>query len=219
MHRLSFGALSALLLVAALACGTPPASTEDSSQAPATEAPATEASATEPSRVAQDEFWAHLTALCGQAFGGEIIEDSEPDSPLVGRAISMHVRHCTEQRIEIPFHIGEDRSRTWVLTRTEAGLELDHDHRHEDGSPDAVTLYGGTTEGPGTSTRQSFPADDDSRELFEANELAESVSNVWSLEIEPGQRFTYELERPGRYFRADLDLAVPIPAPPPPWGY
>ena len=46
----------------------------------------------------------------------------------------MHVRECSEDAIRIPFHVGEDRSRTWVVTRTANGLRLKHDHRHEDGS-------------------------------------------------------------------------------------
>jgi hypothetical protein len=53
----------------------------------------------------------------------------------------------------------EDRSRTWVITRTATGLRLKHDYRHTDGTPDALTMYGGDTVGPGTAQRQSFPAD------------------------------------------------------------
>jgi hypothetical protein len=55
----------------------------------------------------------------------------------------MHVRTCSENALRIPFHVGDDHSRTWVITRTENGLRLKHDHRHEDGSEDAVTQYGG----------------------------------------------------------------------------
>src|SRR3546814_4385617 len=58
-----------------------------------------------------------------------------------GKAMVMHIRHCTNDRIEIPFHIdglgpngGWDRSRTWIVSRTGAGLRLKHDHRHADGT-------------------------------------------------------------------------------------
>jgi hypothetical protein len=132
------------------------------------------------------------------------------------------VRGCEDpaQRIEIPFHVGEDRSRTWILTRTADGLRLKHDHRHEDGSDDAVTLYGGDTASPGTATRQEFPVDAESIAMFEREGLTASVNNTWAMEIEPGQRFLYELSRPGgRLFRVEFDLAAPVEAPPVPWGW
>jgi hypothetical protein len=130
----------------------------------------------------------------------------------------MHVRHCTPGELRIPFHVGTDRSRTWVLTRTGAGLRLKHDHHHEDGSPDLLTMYGGDTTGPGTATRQEFPADAESKALFERQGLTASLANVWAMEVEPGRRFVYELARPGRLFRVEFDLSRPVPAPPPPWG-
>jgi len=39
------------------------------------------------------------------------------------------------------------------------------------------------------------------------------------MEIEPDQRFVYELTRPeGRRFRVEFDLSTPVPLPPAPWG-
>lgn len=38
------------------------------------------------------------------------------------------------------------------------------------------------------------------------------------MEIEPGDRFVYELSRPNRLFRVRFDLTRAVPAPPPPWG-
>jgi len=64
----------------------------------------------------------------------------------------MEVRSCTEEEIRIPFHVGEDRSRTWVLSRSDSGFRLVHDHRHEDGSADAITGYGGSAEGRETAS-------------------------------------------------------------------
>lgn len=207
-----------LLLTSLVACAPAPQVAESASPAPTVEKPPPQQVA-ENRDSAQDEFWRHLSALCGRAFGGDMVTDDQRDADMVGWALYMHVRRCSDQRIEIPFIVGENRSRTWVLTRTENGLKLEHDHRHEDGSPDTVTLYGGVTEEPGTGTQQSFPADDYSQQLFEENGLIESMYNVWSLEITPGRRFTYILRRPGRYFRADFDLEFAVPAPPPPWGY
>lgn len=130
----------------------------------------------------------------------------------------MHVRECTREQVRVPFHVGEDRSRTWVITRTPAVLRLRHDHRHEDGAEDRLTQYGGDSLGVGHSSRQEFPADDFSKQLFRANNIPASAENVWAVEIEPGDRFVYELRRPGRHFRVEFNLATPVAAPPPPWG-
>jgi hypothetical protein len=166
---------------------------------------------------------ARLNALCGQAFAGQIVA-SEPtgaDAGMAGQPLIMHVRRCTAERVEIPFHVGTDRSRTWVITRTATGLRLRHDHRHADGSHDAVTMYGGDTADGGTATRQSFPVDAESIATFRANGLDRSITNVWSMEIDDAA-FSYELIRPAgpaaRLFRISFDLSQPVQAPPPPWG-
>jgi hypothetical protein len=158
---------------------------------------------------------------CGQAFEGRILVDvpATPDDPFAGQRLVMHVRRCDADRIEIPFHVGENRSRTWVLTRTATGLRLKHDHRHEDGTPDVLTMYGGDTTSPGTAIRQEFPVDAESIALFQAQGRAASVTNTWAMEIEPGRRFLYELTRPGgRRFQVEFDLTRPIAPPPPAWG-
>jgi hypothetical protein len=153
--------------------------------------------------------------LCGQAFEGSVQEAQPPDTTFTGRALVMHVRECTENEIRIPFHVGDDRSRTWVVTRTVTGLRLKHDHRHPDGSEDEVTQYGGDTAESGTATRQSFPADQETAALIPA-----AATNVWTLELDRGVRFVYALRREGsdRRFRAVFALTEPVPAPPPPWG-
>jgi hypothetical protein len=169
-----------------------------------------------------DAFFSRLSAHCGKAYAGRVVVD-EPataNSPFAGKPLVMHVRECAPDRIAVPFHVGDDRSRTWVLTRTDAGLRLKHDHRHQDGSPDAVTMYGGDTAGPGTATRQAFPLDAETTALFRRENLPASLTNTWAMEIEPGQRFTYELSRPGgRLFRVEFDLTRPVPPPPAPWGH
>lgn len=163
----------------------------------------------------QATFWAAITDLCGQAFEGEVVDSNPPDTAFAGRTMIMHVRECDEDTIRIPFHVGEDRSRTWVLTRTADGLRLKHDHRHEDGSEDEVTQYGGDTPDAGTATRQEFAADAHTAELIPA-----AATNVWTIEIEPGERFVYALRREGtdRRFRAEFDLTGAVDPPPPPWG-
>lgn len=168
-----------------------------------------------------DAFLANLRALCGQAYAGVVETDvpAAPGNDAFGQPLVMHVRECSDDSLRIPFHVGEDRSRTWVLTRTAIGLRLKHDHRHADGTPDAVTLYGGDTVGAGSAVRQEFPVDAESVAMFEREGLSASVTNVWALELVPGRSFTYELARPGgRLFRVAFDLSAPVAPPPPPWG-
>ncbi len=72
--------------------------------------------------------------------------ENVPDDPALSAAtLVMHVRECSDAEIRIPFFVDDDRSRTWVLSRTDTGLGLKHDHRHEDGTEDSVTQYGGDT--------------------------------------------------------------------------
>jgi hypothetical protein len=167
---------------------------------------------------AQNEFFANLSALCGQAYEGRVVTTDVADAPFEGQRLVMHVRECTAQEIRVPFHVGANRSRTWVITRTDAGLRLKHDHRHEDGSADTLTNYGGDTISEGRAERQEFPADDFSKQLFVANNTPASVDNIWAMEIHPSRIFAYELRRPNRHFRVEFDLTRPVPAPPPPWG-
>jgi hypothetical protein len=167
-----------------------------------------------------DDFLAALGALCGKAFEGRITINAPaaPDDPFVGQKLVMHVRECAPNVLRVPFHVGEDRSRTWVLTRTASGLRLEHDHRHADGTSDALTMYGGDTVDAGSANRQAFPANAFSKALFEREGRAVSIRNVWTLGIEPDERFVYELSRPGRSFRVEFDLATPVAVPPAPWG-
>ena len=169
-----------------------------------------------------DAFMARLASLCGQAFAGKVVADTPAPTgadPFADHTLVMHVRECSDDEIRIPFHVGDDRSRTWVLTRTDGGLRLKHDHRHADGSDDAITMYGGDTASAGTATRQEFPVDPDSVAMFTAADMTVSNNNTWAMEIEPGDVFVYELARPGdRLFRVQFDLTKPVAAPPAPWG-
>jgi len=167
----------------------------------------------------QAEFFAQLSALCGKSFEGRIASPEVPaDASFAGRKLIMHVRDCSSDTIRIPFHVGADRSRTWVVTRTGGGLRLKHDHRHEDGSPDAQTQYGGDTAGSGTANRQEFPADVYSKALFVRGNIPQSTTNVWAMEVRGSTMFAYELRRPGRFFRVEFDLTRPTATPPKPWG-
>jgi len=167
----------------------------------------------------QQEWWDAVEALCGNAYAGQMVRyDPELDTGWLDRDVIMHVRECSDGEIRIPLHVGDDRSRTWVLTRTADGIRLKHDHRHEDGTADESTWYGGDTAGPGTANRQEFPADEYSRALFVEQDHPDGAHNVWIMEVHPGDRFVYNLTRPDRDFAAEFDLTAPVAAPPAPWG-
>lgn len=167
-----------------------------------------------------DAFVAAIARHCGRAYAGRITanEPATPSDPFDGKTLVMHVRDCAPGELRIPFHVGDDHSRTWVVTRTGDGLRLKHDHRHEDGSADVLTMYGGDTVAPGSATRQEFPVDADSRALFQREGLTASVGNTWAIEIDPDATFVYELARPGRLFRVEFDLTRLVSLPPAPWG-
>lgn len=168
------------------------------------------------------EFLARVAAMCGTAYSGRIVanEPAQPDDAFVGKVLVMHVRTCEPGRVLVPFHVGDDHSRTWVLTLQGDRLRLKHDHRHADGSEDEITQYGGDSTAPGTATRQEFPVDQFSIDLFNRTGRAVSTVNTWAMEVVPGQTFTYELARPtGRLFRVEFDLTQTVDTPPIPWGH
>lgn len=167
------------------------------------------------------EFLAALNGLCGRAYAGRVVtnEPPQPNDAFEGRDLIMHVRTCEPGHVLVPFHVGEDRSRTFVLTLVGDRLRLKHDHRHEDGTSDVLTMYGGQSTAPGTATRQEFPVDEDSKALFTREQREVSNTNTWAMELHPGRMFAYELARPGgRKFRVEFDLATAVPTPPPAWG-
>ena len=173
----------------------------------------------------QDQFFASLSRHCGKAYAGRLVTSDATDADMRGKPMIMHVRSCSATQIEIPFHIGGtgpdgtwDRSRTWIITRKADGLRLKHDHRHADGKPDVLTMYGGDTVDGGNAARQTFPVDPESIALFRANDRAASVTNIWAIEVNEA-RYTYELRRAGRHFRVEFDLSQNVPAPPAPWGW
>lgn len=173
----------------------------------------------------QDQFFEKLGRLCGQAFAGRLTSDAAQDSDMAGKEMVMHIRRCTPDRIEIPFHIsgasggdGWDRSRTWIITRTATGLRLKHDHRRADGTPDPVTLYGGDTAELGSADHQTFPVDAESIAMFKANGLDASVTNIWTITVSEHD-YVYGLKRADRDFRVRFDFSQPVSTPPTPWGW
>lgn len=91
---------------------------------------------------------------------------------------------------------------------------LKHDLRHEDGSADRITQYGGDSRASGTESRVEFAADSLTAALIPA-----ARTNVWTVEITTSH-FVYQLRREGtdRRFRVEFDLTRPVRSPPEPWG-
>jgi hypothetical protein len=164
-----------------------------------------------------DAYFNNLRAHCGKAFEGKVVVDTPKSAGFDGRLI-MHLRQCSDSQLQIPFHVGDDHSRTWLLSKTGSGLSLKHDHRNKDGSYDESTMYGGHTLDAGWPTVQSFPADQYSKELFSRLGNPQSNSNIWQMYIYP-TTFSYRMIREGREFRVDFDLTRPVAIPTAPWGY
>jgi len=152
---------------------------------------------------------ARLNELCGQRFEGRVVSTDAADADMAGQRLVMHVRDCGADEVRIPFVVGADRSRTWVVSRQASGLRLKHDHRHEDGTEDVLSQYGGDTATPGSAMRQEFPADGFSKDLFLTKGNPASVTNVWAMEATETV-FAYELRRPQRFFRVEFDLTRPV---------
>jgi len=156
---------------------------------------------------AEKEFLKTLSTFCGQSFAGKAVFPEEEKNPFKGQALKITFATCTSKEVRIPFQVGEDKSRTWVLTLDETGLLLKHDHRHEDGTPDKVTMYGGYAKTDGNSLAHSFPADKHTAELIPA-----AATNEWSIILSNNKKtLSYILKRDGQLrFHADFDLSKPL---------
>lgn len=163
---------------------------------------------------ASREFWKNLKALSGKAFEGQLVSAPANDD-FAGKKLVMHVLFADDETILIPFNVGDNRSRTWILKYKNGRIELKHDHRHEDGIKDKVTMYGGTSTNSGTPNMQVFPADQETVEVIPA-----AFSNAWWITVD-GTAYTYNLRRLGsdRVFIVSFDLTKVVDIPLPSWGW
>lgn len=160
------------------------------------------------------QIWDRLKSHCGKSFEGSIVNAPAGDD-FHGKRLVMHVLSCSENEILIPFNVGDNMSRTWVLKFKEGRIELKHDHRHEDGTSDKVTMYGGTTSNSGLPELAVFPADEDTATIIPA-----AANNVWWITLDE-TAFTYNLRRIGteRFFSVSFDLTKEIEKPEASWGW
>ena len=142
----------------------------------------------------QDQFMAAWKSVCGQRFEGAMTYAIDPKHDFAGKVLVAQASNCSDTEVRVPLQVGEDRSRTWVITRTDSGLYLRHDHRHADGTPDAQTMYGGPTKDAGSAYSQSFFADQYTAELIKG-----AVTNIWTVTFSADRStLTYHLERDGK---------------------
>ncbi|TVQ66224.1 MAG: hypothetical protein EA360_06235 [Balneolaceae bacterium] len=167
-----------------------------------------------------DLFFDALAQQCGNAYPGGLTLEPPGDEMLTGtELLIVHFRECSDVQLKLPFHIELeeeelwDRSRTWIFTRHEEGLEIRHDHRKPDGSEDDFTMYGGFSVGEGSALRQEFKSVERTEET--------GIFRGWRIEIEPGVRYTYGTIRGDEWsWRVDFDLSEPLEElPPAPWGH
>jgi len=190
MKRLSMFLIAFALIFAS--CGGSQ-STEETVEAPLPEA--------------EMAFWNNLKSLCGNSYDGEQTYMQEGRESWAHYDFKMHVTVCEDDRIHIPFHLSDDHSRTWMFLIEDGRLRFRHDHRHEDGTPEDKTLYGGYSDGTGTAFVQYFPADDYTIEL-----LQDTLGRKWAIVLnEELTTMKYQLwYHDAVVFEGAFDIANPV---------
>jgi len=155
----------------------------------------------------QHPFLQNLKSFCGKSYEGKTMYPLDDKDLFAGKRLCIHFLKCEESEVLIPFVVGEDSSRTWVLTIDSIGLLLKHDHRHNDGTPDSITLYGGYAKSAQNEYEQFFPADSYTAKLIPA-----AATNEWNLVLSRDKKIlSYILRRDGKLrFHADFDLTHPV---------
>jgi len=201
--RLPSAPLVIVLFALLAGCAAPPQNHERTSSAPA------------PAAGAGQEFWQAIRPYCGQAFAGELVSARPGDDSFRNMEVKIHIKRCRDSELMIPLQVGEDRSRTWVLSRHAWGVRLKHEHRNPDGSAQDTSNYGGLAPPPASGLSLSFPVDEETLAM-----LPNSVGGIWTLEIENETLF-YQVRRKGvdAVFRLAFDLSEAVEPPAEPWGW
>lgn len=159
-------------------------------------------------------FLQKLTSHCGKAYKGKIVSQPIPED-FQDKELIMYVMECSEELVKIPFFVGDDLSRTWVLSLEGGRVKLKHDHRAPDGTPEEETMYGGTATNTGLEHVQFFPADQETSLMIPA-----ASGNMWWITISDTV-YSYNLKRVDseREFNVIFDLSKPVKNTRKPWGY
>ncbi|WP_164126896.1 hypothetical protein [Sphingobacterium luzhongxinii] len=161
------------------------------------------------SKAFMEAFKPHL----GKYYEGVIVAGGKDGDGFTGQRLLMQVMSCEDREVKVPFFVGEDKSRTWIFSWSNNRVELKHDHRMSDGTPDKVTYYGGIATNEGQAGMQMFPADAETAQLIDY-----AAYNVWWVTID-AKKFTYNLRRIGsdRLFSVEFDLTKPVASNFKPW--
>jgi hypothetical protein len=152
-------------------------------------------------------FMENLARFCGSSFRGRETYFLPGRESWADKEFVMHVVLCEVDRVHIPFHLDDDTSRTWMFLLEDGRLRFRHDHRHPDGTPEELTMYGGYADGSGSAYAQSFPADDYTIDL-----LTDTLGRQWNIVMdELLTNFSYQLQYGDKIvFQADFDLTNPL---------
>jgi hypothetical protein len=171
-------------------------------------APETDSAALDP-LAAQRVFFEEMRSLCGQTFGGRTILAEESDTTFEPARLYFTVEECGEDELRMPFVVGDDPSRTWILRMEDNGLTFVHEHLRPDGTPYENSGFGGRASEEGSDVFQHFPD-------FQATEETPAAERrVWRLRLDREHEiFHYYLDRGGRpAYRLVFHLGPPSPAP------
>lgn len=172
------------------------------------------------------DFLKALSPLCGKTYIGAVVSDDPQDEDWRQEVLTLGPIECSEgDVIAMPLAVGADTSRTWFLKPAGDKIEFRHQHLLKNGDVDPVSDYGGYSNEFSKTTAEThiddkltqqktlwfidFPADEKTIAIFNKNGLEVSTTNVWSFEYNEGVQLSYELNRQGRHFRAEFDLAPP----------
>jgi hypothetical protein len=156
---------------------------------------------------AQAAFFQNMQEMCGQTFGGRTVLAEETDTTFEPARLYFIVEECTEDELRIPFIVGDDDSRTWVLQMGEDGLTFFHEHLQPDGTEYETSGFGGHASDDGSATFQHFP------DFRATDETPAEEHRIWRLRIDrEHDLFVYYLDRGGEpAYRLVFHLGPPSP--------
>lgn len=144
-----------------------------------------------PATQEQKQFFKSLRAQAGQSYSGTATVYPPGNTSIAGKELKLFIEKASGDSIRVPFWVGDNKSRTLLLTlHKKQGLSLKHDHRHADGSPETMTMYGGYADTSGNARGQNFPADARTAQLSPRN-----ATSVWAIALSPDKKhLTYTLK-------------------------
>lgn len=157
----------------------------------------------------QEKFLANYQEFCGYAYEGKAtINEISSGGAFENVRLIMILETCEDDLIRMPFYVGSDHSRTWVIQMKDGHLHLSHDHRYEDGSQHEANFYGGYSDDRGTDFKQYFPADEQT-----IKERPGRLINTWSkaFDIEGGNYFYRLYQNDVLRFEVVFDLTNQLP--------